>query len=164
MRKKHVNIILLVVVLGIWGAAIYKFITGYWSKDQYLENASAISGKVADLDGYILKDTFALEPLKRDPFLGKLTLRSGFVRTASRTAQKGAPPPIKPDQNMSWPELRYFGFVENQDRGSKLILLRINGKLYKIREGDYAENIRVLQAVSDSVAVLFNSEKRYIHR
>lgn len=163
MAKKKINIILIIVVLGLWGTVGFKTINRYFGDNSVVANA-IIQTKNVSLKR-IDKDTFALEKINRDPFLNKqLQEQAAPVKLASyHNPIKKMPAiiPKKPITNVNWPTLKYFGYLKSKDQ--ELVLLRIDSKLHKLKLNDPVDGVVVKRKFKDSIEVSFNSENRMIH-
>lgn len=163
MAKKKINIILIIVVLGLWGTVGFKTINRYFGDNTVLANAE-IQSKNVSLKR-IDKDTFALEKINRDPFLNKqFQEQTAPVKLVSyHTPIKKAPAivPKQPIANVNWPTLKYFGYLKSKDQ--ELVLLRIDSKLHKLKLNDPVDGLVVKRKFKDSIEVIFNSQTRIIH-
>ncbi|HYI75993.1 MAG TPA: hypothetical protein VEW65_00145 [Chryseolinea sp.] len=156
--KKKVNILLICVVVGVWGAIIYKVATRYFTppSDSVTISANGNSRPV----GIIERDTFVLKPLARDPFLNKSTnppKRSPARRNA--VSSKKQMPAIE----IRWPSIKYFGYIKSGERKAAMILLKVDNKLHKARVGDIVDNVQVKKIYKDSIGVNFNKKSRTFH-
>ncbi|WP_264554489.1 hypothetical protein [Flavobacterium sp. N1861] len=90
--KKTINIILILVVLSLWGTVGYKYINRFFGDDELdytLSNAYNY-----DAISIIKKDTFALHPLTKDPFLNKV-----FSKPTTAPIIVRSTPVVKKSQN-----------------------------------------------------------------
>ncbi|WP_343696892.1 hypothetical protein [Flavobacterium sp.] len=164
MAKKKINIILIIVVLGLWGTVGYRTVSRYFGTNNVTFNTE-VQNKNISLKK-VNKDTFELEKINRDPFLNKQ-----FQETPSITQKavvhhsviKKAPLaviPQKPNANISWPALKYFGYIKSKDQ--EMVLLKIDSKLHKLKLNDQVNGLVVRKKYKDSIEVFFNSESRII--
>ena len=59
----------------------------------------------------------------------------------------------------SWPEIQYFGYIKSGN-SNELAVIKIDGKLQRLRKGEIKQGILVNSVFRDSVIVHFNKEKR----
>ncbi len=164
MAKKKINIILIIVVLGLWGTVGYRTINRY-----FMDNVSVINAEIANHNvslKKINKDTFELKKVDRDPFLNRqFNEKPVFVTSVSfhapiKKALKPTPVP-KVKYDIPWPQLQYFGYLKSND--IELVLLKIDSKLHKLKLNDEVNGLLVKKKFKDSIEVVFNSQSRIIH-
>lgn len=166
MTKKKINIILILVVLGLWGTVGYKALNRQFTgNEMILEKQNQIKNITIN---QINKDTFKLEKINRDPFLNTV------VETVFPIPKKEIISNYKPikktnipfisvnNSNMSWPELTYYGYVKTKDQ--ELVLLKINSKLYRLKLNELTNGLIVKKKYKDSVQISFNAENKIIKR
>lgn len=155
--KKRINIVLLVLVLGLWGAVIYKYVNNFFFKNQQEVTASVVANpdqtKIKD------KDTFELKNLTRDPFLNKTIARNNNYESTKTKYKKI----IKIDNSdrksqliqEPFPNIDYLGYIKSVSKQNELVLLKVNGKLMKFRINETQDKLRVIKIFKDSVKVSF---------
>lgn len=163
MAKKKINIILIIVVLGLWGTVGFKTINRYFGDNTVISNTETHT-KTVSLKR-IDKDTFALEKINRDPFLNKQFQEQAAPEklvSYHNPIKKVTPILIKkPIVNVNWPTLKYFGYLKSKDQ--ELVLLKIDAKLHKLKLNDPVDGLIVKRKFKDSIEVSFNSQSRIIH-
>lgn len=165
MAKKKINILLIIVVLGLWGTVGFRTINRYFGNDA-VNLSSEVQNREISLKK-INKDTFELKKIGRDPFLNKQFVeKPAFAASVSyhapiRKAVKPSPTVSKPKFDMPWPQLQYFGYLKSND--IELVLLKIDSKLHKLKLNDEVNGLIVKKKFKDSIEVVFNSQSRIIH-
>ncbi|MFD1602352.1 hypothetical protein ACFSJW_22025 [Flavobacterium artemisiae] len=164
MAKKKINIILILVVLGLWGTVGYRTINRYFGNSDIYLNAQAHSSEISLKK--INKDTFELKEIRRDPFLNKqfnekpvLTSTVSYHAPVKKTVIPVPVPKIKYD--IPWPQLQYFGYLKSNNQ--ELVLIKIDSKLHKLKLNDEANGLIVKKIYKDSIEVSFNSQNKIIH-
>lgn len=157
MTKKNLNIFLSILLIVIWGGIIYK----YFFKKSVIENVdsveSHIAGNFIPIDK--VRDTLVLEFSGRDPFLNAKPIKKVVVpKTTSPKTYK------KPEVNIIWPQIQYYGFVKSNNSKNELVVIKIDGKLYKARNKENIDELKILRTYSDSVEIELNSNKRFFYR
>ena len=118
------------------------------------------------------KDTFDLTHSTRDPFLDKMNYdtkiiisptikKSGESRSLNSSNKRSKP---KIESAVKWPKINYYGFVKGAKSSSELVLIKIDNKLHKIREGDQIDNIAIKKVYRDSIMVLMNKSLKSIKK
>jgi hypothetical protein len=155
--KKTINIALIVVVLSLWGTVMYKYVNRFFKND---ESALAqVSNYENNTVSIIEKDTFELQPLTKDPFLNKVFTRAIAQSKIVRTTPK-IKTVTKPKEVVPFPRVQYFGYIKSEDKKEKLILLKINNRLERVRLNSTVDGLVVKNIYKDSVLVYFNKETR----
>lgn len=159
MNKKTLNIILLVFMTIIWGLVGRRLFLN--------ANATApdvVTAQVQPTTTYkaIAKDTFSLEHLDRDPFLGVVR---NYTVTTTKSTKKGNPVPTKKGPpGIKWPTVNYYGLVKKASSKQPLALLKINNKTHYVKARDVIEEVKILTVTRDSIALQFRKEKKYIKK
>lgn len=156
--KKKINVILIIVIAALWGTAGYKFIRHFFYKQELARQSVKYTAPL----GKIQKDTFALLPLSRDPFLNKLSVSEATVRRGMPKARKAQAAIPKPPGNLGFPSVEYFGYIKSGEKQG--VLLRINGKLLKMRPMESRNGLYLKSVFKDSVHVIFGKERKNIVR
>jgi hypothetical protein len=161
MAKKSINLILISVVLGLWGTVGYRALNGPIFGDSTVgeKHSQENNMKINQIN----KDTFKLEKLHWDPFLNKQYEIAPTVSKRIITKQqrlKKVVVPTKPDPNLKWPALSYYGYIRS--RNQELVLLKVDSKLCKLKVNDAVNGLVVKKMHTDSIEVSFNFESKTI--
>ncbi|TGV01065.1 hypothetical protein [Flavivirga rizhaonensis] len=160
MKKKYLNSVLIVFLIIIWGAVIYKY---FGKSDTSNKN---IGNNVANINNQpkynITKDTFLLKIINKFPFKASKRIRKPVQATKVKASpQKTVPKHIK-KINTVWPDISYHGFVKGNHKTTRLVLLKIDKKLYRKRENETVVDLTLVKAYNDSLIVSFNNIKKTI--
>jgi len=162
MAKKKINIILILVVLVLWGTVGYRAINRQFTGNETILEKQNQLGNITL--NQINKDTFELEKINRDPFLNKeyqsvvpVTKTYAIHSPVKKTT---VPVIAKPQPNLSWPALKYYGYLKSKDQ--ELILLKIDSKLCKLKLNDPINGLIVKKKYKDSIEVFFNAQTKII--
>lgn len=155
--KKTINIILILVVLSLWGTVGYKYINRFFGDDELDYTLSNTYNY--DAISIIKKDTFALHPLTKDPFLNKVfskpTTAPIIVRSTPVVKKEPEPKIITP-----FPYVQYFGYIKSKDKKEELILIKVNNRLERVRLNSNIDGLVIKKIYKDSVSVFYNNETR----
>lgn len=163
MNHKWVRILLGALVLGTWGAVVRRAVHRPGPEAAVAEQATPARSPSATTD--------AKEPLPvlpRDPFLEQELPHAPVQMDGA--ARATTVPSVRKDNNVTkppttWPEIRYNGIVRTPgEAGSGVAFLSVGGRNVLLRRGHASEGVQVLDLAMDSVVVVWNSEKRTIHR
>jgi len=166
MIKKKINIVLIIVVLGLWGSVFYKTINQYFFTKGTSTNTAYSSGKIQF--SQINKDTFALEKVSRDPFLNKQTHEvvsypvKRYTSNTSTAIKRTKPAATQPKQLTVWPAISYHGYIK--DSRGELVIIKINQKMFRLRKDALVDGIIIKKISSDSLELDFNKERKTIKR
>jgi hypothetical protein len=122
MNKQILNKILIVILLTVWSFVGYRFVSSFGlSKQADLSNTTAINPipKVQSK-----RAAFRLGVINRDPFLNTFNRVETKSESPGRTVKS-----ISEPKESRWPNIEYFGFVQNESSKNPLVLLKINNKI-----------------------------------
>lgn len=166
MTKKKINIVLIVVVIVLWGSVAYRSINQYFFPNQvYLTN----NYEQVNFDfKKVLKDTFQLENLSRDPFLQvnssvnpkPFEIRNPKICQIKPVVRKEKLPPVP----VEWPEISYYGYIKSINKNEELIMIKVNNKLHKVKKNAELQEIKVTNVYKDSIVVKKQKETKTIFR
>ena len=157
--KKAINIILILVVLSLWGTALYRFLINFFIKDNVAVSAEY---KKTEVDVFVInRDTFLFTPLEKDPFLNAIAQRKSEPQQRVSYSRLKVMKAVKKD--VLWPRLSYYGFIKS-NQNSSLALLKINSKLYKVHEKEIVQDMILKAIYKDSIKILYEKQFRTIKR
>lgn len=159
MNKKHLNSILIVLLLIIWGSVIYK----YFGNKTIVIHPNAITNTPLNKANLtIVKDTFNLNIIAEDPF--RISKKKALVKAVNTSISKNGSVKKKLPTTVNWPSISYYGFVKGEQKDTKLVLIKINNRLYRKRELNTINDVTIVKAYSDSITVSFNKNKKTIQK
>ncbi len=165
MNKKILNSVLIFFMLVIW-AIVFSKIFNFFGNNLEESNVSVNPITIVDPRMNFSKDTFDLRKVERDPFLGKYVVFRAKKRkknTKLVSNNKSKKTNVTPNSvKKPWPKLSYHGYVKGSKSTSELILIRMNNKFYKIREGDMLEDISVKKIFRDSIIIKRSRESKTV--
>ena len=159
MKNKKGVYLLLVVVLIIWGAVVYRlFFQGKGNDSSNFSNHSFVPEAV-DLTS--LNDTFSIHSNYRDPFLGNVAprnSRSGGTGPAKSVAKTPVASVAK------WPTIVFHGLIRNQKSNKQVAWVQIDSHSFNMAPGTTQMGVELKRCFKDSILVVFNAEKRTIKK
>lgn len=159
MNRKYLNSALIVLLVIIWGSVFYKYFGNKGTLDKKLYSSNLVSNNIKEYG--IAKDTFKLNLINRDPFgVSKKVKKMALSKPIKTLKVKHITKKSKP----LWPTITYHGFVKGKNKSTRLILLKINNRLYRKREKQEINNIGLVKAYDDSLIVALNNTKKTIKR
>lgn len=149
-------------MLVIW-AIVFNKIFKFFGNNVEENNVSVNPITIVDPRMNFSKDTFDLRRVERDPFLGKYAVsRTKKHRTTTKLVSNDGSKKTNVTDKKPWPKISYHGYVKGSKSTSELILIRMNNKFYKIREGDMLEDISVKKIFRDSILIKRNRESKTV--
>lgn len=157
--KKHINSILILLVLFIWGAIGFKYF--YKKETTQKSNESIPSMTVANYN--IQKDTFQLKdiqnPFSRTMVSVKKTMSKKTHSTQKKYKKKAIPIKIQ------WPKVSYHGYVMKNGSSKKLGILKVNGKVMKKRKNELLEDTFTIKNIyEDSIEITHKKTSKIIKK
>lgn len=162
MKKKKLNILLIIVVLIIWGVLIHRIVKKYFSSNTNPILYELPTDRNTVLDYTIKKDSFHLLALNRDPFLNileneKAVIKKSIVRKKSTSA--------KNQKTVVWPKhIEYYGFIKSEKSKTSRALLRIDGVLYRVEQNKKIEDILLKSISRDSIQLVLHKTRKTIFK
>ncbi|MEP2936725.1 MAG: hypothetical protein ABJM06_10020 [Gilvibacter sp.] len=153
MNKSRINKILIVALTLIWSFVGYSF---FWPKsiaETPLQNTEMALETTVKTKA---KDQFVLQPLDRDPFLNARTKPRKKIESIPKDRPKSSPKNTK----TIWPNIAYFGFVKSNNQSAPLVLLKIDNRLKRLRQGERFEEILIKKVYRDSIQIQFGNESK----
>ncbi len=145
---------MLAAVLGIWGTVAFKIVNGI-SPDQ--PQTTAESFDVAfNPEVQKDKDTFSIQTIDRDPFLGTLSAK----KQASKRAKSIN---VKPNTSgVAMPIITYGGSIQKQNSKEKVFVVNINNKQYLLKVGQVINDVKLIRGNKESIVIRFNGTNQTI--
>lgn len=139
----------MVAVLGIWGVFGYKIISTLSPVQlEVIAPQSSISFKPITA---MENETFFIEPVLRDPFLGTIKNKSEPTVKAN---VKTIP--------LEWPRIIYGGMVKKQNTNDQIFVLSINDNQYLLKKGQHVNDITLVKGNSKEIVVRYKNQPRTI--
>ncbi|GGH22142.1 hypothetical protein [Mucilaginibacter phyllosphaerae] len=162
MKRKTINYLLGFAVFLIWGLIFCKVIAAAWGDDDTAPAPAARRPEKVYDDFAVKKDTTKLALNYRDPF--QLSASHAIDTTRRLPVIKvkvtSRPVPARTD----WSFIKYSGYIANPATRKIISILVINGRSAMLREGETAENVKLLKNMRDSVKISFKNKIQYISR
>lgn len=156
MKKKHLNILLITLVISIWGKLIYNYTKRFAKPPVTIVNHDNRYLDIIKVE----KKAFNLTKLNRDPFLNIITTKKKIIK---KKKEKTKIVPIS--KNTTWPTISYLGFIKNKSTANKLAILKVNGSVKNIKESTYFnENIYISKIYKDSIILQLNNQSKTIKK
>ena len=150
MKSKTKTYVLLVFVLGIWGVIGYRIISFVNPKAREALNNDfdvAFSPKV-----HTEQDTFSIELVNRDPFLGKLYVKKKTTVKKSKKVE------------VEWAPITYHGSINNQSGKNKVFIVSINKKQFLMKLGQIIDNIKLIKGDKNNITVSYKGQTKRINK
>lgn len=157
--KKKVNIVLLLVVIGLWGTVVYRYVQRFFYQPNDVLHQTSIANR--KINRIVAKDSFELPTITRDPFLNKNTVvKTTLVHKQVLKNRQPITKPSVPKQMAKnaqpMPSIKYYGYIKSTGAVGELFLLRVNGVLYKLKLNEEADGVKISGRKEDSIKVVFD--------
>ncbi len=155
MNKKYVNILLISAVVFIWGFIVFKMIK--YSESSRINDTGSVEYFV-DNQFKVFTDTITIEANYRNPF------EPSVLKTNSVINTQGLIKPIIVEEKhiVKWPDINYFGLIENNKVGALFGLLSVNNKKMVIKQDDEVSDLKIISIYPDSIKVELEDEVKTI--
>jgi len=163
MNKKVItNLILGIVVVGIYANAVKGIVNGLKDEDPVPPQVR-VAAKNPPFDDYApKKDTAHLLLNYRDPFRAASTQPvKDPTRTIASTA-RAAVRNMPRIEDLSF--IKYSGFIYTPSSKKTISVLSINGQSTMVADGESAAGIKLVRNMGDSVKIIYKNKIRFIKR
>lgn len=140
---------LLGAVLGIWGIIGYKMISVIRPEPFEIQLTQSLVDFIPKTG--IENDTFSIEHVSRDPFLGTIVNK---IVPDFKNSQKAMP--------IEWPLVTYGGMVKKKNTDAQVFVVNINGGQYLLKKGQQVNDITLVKGNSKEVVVRFKNTRQTI--
>jgi hypothetical protein len=149
LKKQQKTYILLIAVLGIWGAIGYQI---YVRMNPPAPKIGSLPAQSSFQRQSIKTQSFyQLQEPYRDPFLGKFPKKKATVQGKKRVFEN------KP--TIPFPNVIYNGMIEGN---STSYILTVNGKQEILEKGATHQNVKLISATKEEAIVQFQKERKTI--
>lgn len=152
LNSKTKTYILLAAVLGIWGSIAYKIISGINTDISITNN----DNKLVNFSPKIITkvDTFTVQQVDRDPFLGTLTKKKEIKKDTRKAILKKEELPL--------PQIVFRGMIKEQQSSNQIFVVDINGNQYLLKKGQEINGIKLLKGNASSITISFDNRTHTI--
>uniref|UniRef100_UPI00404B2F29 hypothetical protein n=1 Tax=Gelidibacter sp. TaxID=2018083 RepID=UPI00404B2F29 len=151
MKTKGKTYLLLAAVLGIWGIIGYKIISAF--NPEIPEVAPQEVSVAFNPKPQTAIDTFTVQLVDRDPFLGTLqTKDKNTIPSNYRAVPK----------DTLWPQIRYGGMVKRQNTAEQIFVITINNQEHLVKKGQSVEEVKLLQGTAKNITVRYKNKQKVI--
>ncbi|MES2629008.1 MAG: hypothetical protein V4616_08565 [Bacteroidota bacterium] len=151
--RKLLQIALLLLVLGIWGMAGYRFLKS--GEEPFIEIAEPVKKK----NGVAFqKSDYVLMLNYRDPFLNNIDAPEEEIEEEQTVADNAPPPPPPPP--VVWPSFEYHGQLKSGKDKGPIALVTVNGKQHLLQSGEIFQGIRIVKLYLDSARFTYSGEMK----
>jgi len=145
---------LLGAVLAIWGTIGYKFVNGLRpSPSETIQQDFTMSFNPKTNTKI---DTFSIQNLERDPFLGTLSSKK-----ISTFPNRNKPTPKVKEYS---PIITYGGMVKKQSSSYRVFVININDNQYLLKQGQTADSVKLIRGSDKEVIVRYKNTSQTIKR
>ncbi|MDD7886050.1 hypothetical protein [Flavivirga sp. 57AJ16] len=152
MKNKTKTYVLLALVLGIWGIIGYRIVSTInpVAPDVVQQGFEVAFNPKAQIE----VDTFSIQPVNRDPFLGTLLVKKKPKRTFKKPTQP----------KVVWLPVLYHGSISKQDTKTKVFIVSINGQQNLMKIGQTIHGVKLIKGNSNSVTLTYKEARKTIQK
>lgn len=160
MKNKALTYILLIVVGLIWYKVFFRVKDNLFGEDGEIPAPNELLRDIRIAS----RDTVKLHLDYRDPFY--LEKPKPISMAAPEPVVRNTPPPKRNQTpTFNWPKTEYYGLIRNRKSKEPLGLLRVDGLIMNLREGEEIFNGIVVKDInSEALTLQFKSHKKTISR
>ena len=162
MANKYLKYFLIVGVIGVWGAVLYRLLHGLGDKDLPVATTHGFKEVYVESPA----DTFSLYADYPDPFIPEID----SVSSADLQKKSG---PIDFKNNVTQPvdntaltiaAIKYNGVINNTEKKVTVGIITINGKESLVKEKDKVNDITIMKIQKDNMRISYKGKSFFIKR
>jgi len=153
MKKRTKTYVLLTIVIIVWAIIGYKVISALNPEQA---NKPEIESFQAKFNPTSLneRDTFSIQPVKKDPFLGTLLIKP--KKKEHSNSEKKA-------KEIQWPMIKYQGLVSKMSsKKNQVYVITINQTQYLAKKGQTIDSVKVVNGNENQVIVNYKHKNKTI--
>ncbi len=140
------------LVCCIWGLIVYKVFSGL-QQEKAPSTAAQFKTTFSRSSNFVV-DTFTIQNVNRDPFLGTLLKKPKVV--------KKVPKPIVRKPEVQWMPLVYNGSIKRDDGTSQLFIISVAGEQRILKIGQTFKGVTLLKGSEKEVMLEYKASKKTI--
>ena len=148
MKNKKRTYSLLIVVIGIWGYVGFSVLRTI--KPKTLNTTSSDIDIAFNPKTIKEKDTFSIQLVNRDPFLGTLLIKEKKIK-----------PKVKKEK-VPWVSITYHGLINKHDTKTALYIITIGGQQHFVKRSQVVDGVKLINANSKEILVSYKGERKKI--
>lgn len=157
MKNKKNIYILLPLVLIVWGAVLFQFLSFTNGEEIVDTNNPELVLKPLKFNK---RQSFTIDVNYRDPFLGKMFVENTGIKTIG-TGKKTAKSK-SPKEELIWPTILYKGLISDTKDKTKIFVLIINNKNYYMKVGDTEEDVFLKSGDNEAIYLRYKGNLNII--
>jgi hypothetical protein len=142
--------VLLVAVFGIWGTVAYKIWSGL--NPELPEDIEMPVSSTFNPNATSEIDTFSIQILDRDPFLGTLTSKQSTTQKVTS---------VRKAEDVYIP-IQYHGSIAKEDSKEIVYIVSIENTQYFMKSGQVLKDIKLLKGSKESIQVTYQGTTKTI--
>ena len=151
MKSKTKTYVLLVAVIAIWGIIGFKIVSTINPEAPEVNRQNDMIAFTPKKE--VLMDTFSIQLVERDPFLGTLLVDK----------QKNSKPKFSmPTDTLTWIPIIYHGTVSKRDSKERIFVISIDGQQQVMKVGQELKGVRLIRVTDKEVVVSYKGARKTI--
>jgi hypothetical protein len=159
MKNRFFQYLLIILVIAIWGAIIYKIITKMNSKENInLPSSSILKNDLQKTEDekYTVSGNYG-----HYPFVEIIGNELGVAVTKDEDSYNETNVYDNPVQPVNWPKIEFHGLIiNNKNTEFKIALVKIENFDYLLKRKEEVRDIKVLALYPDSIVLSFKNNKK----
>lgn len=143
---------LVAAVLIIWGGIAVKISSGLRQKEALVTETIQKKPFVPNIPIQI--DSFSIQKIDRDPFLGT------FIKPPKKIKKPLRPPP----KSKLLKQITYAGIVQKTKSKTPVFVVNINNRQYILKKGQTVDSVTLVRGNASQIVVRYNHQLQTIKR
>jgi hypothetical protein len=145
LKTKKKTYILLALVATVWGTIAYKIIAAL--NPELIKTPQQSLAQHSDFKVDIKVDTFSINIVNRDPFLGTLLKKTTKKRT-------------KTIKTIQWQPISYQGTIKQNKTKEQIFIVTIKGTQHLLKKGQVRDSVTLVYGSTKSVTMRYKNQSK----
>ena len=147
MKTKKKTYSLLVIVIGVWGYIGYQIIDALNPSIPEYKQAKPMFKDNYEYESKI--DTFSIQKVARDPFLGTMHT----PKSENRQEVQKAPKTV-------WKPIEYLGLIANKNDKDKVFIVSISKQQVLLKQGKTHDSIKLVRGDAKKITLRYKGKNK----
>jgi hypothetical protein len=145
LKTKKKTYLLLALVVTVWGTIAYKIIAAL--NPELIKTPQQSLALHSDFKVDIKVDTFSINIVNRDPFLGTLLKKTTKKRT-------------KTIKTIQWQPISYQGTIKQNKTKEQIFIVTIKGTQHLLKKGQVRDSVTLVYGNTKSVTMSYKNQSK----
>lgn len=148
LKNNYKTYTLLGLVIIVWSILLYRLVVAVKPTEFKQNDSTLVDFFIPEKN--IKRDTFSIQTVNRDPFLGTLHKPKKVIKRKTN----------KPKKEIQWPQINYNGVIENNNNKQQIFVITTQQKQYLVKKGQSFEEIKLVKGNKTKIWLSFKGKQK----